>query len=167
MEGIKLIPATDKDFEGYYNIKCGDSDIFWIGFTGKPNKENLRKCFLGRLGDVREAKPGEKRIYVANSPETGDEVLGIIQFDYGEDGIEIGISVNEKMQGKGIGKASVKAALEILSCIDARVFTRIRDDNIRSQKCFLSNGFKRTELFENVNFPQSGTIKFRTYELIE
>ncbi len=166
MAEIRLVPATENDFEGYYDIKCGDGDIFWMGFAGKPDKENLRKCFLSRLGGFENKDGGNKKIYIVKPANGADDVLGYIQFTFDEKDLEIGISISEKAQGKGVGKAAVKAAVEVLSNVNQNVIARIRDDNIRSQKCFLNNGFVKTEEYEVINYPRSGLVKFRRYRLI-
>ncbi len=167
MTKIRLVPAVAADFEGYFDIKCGDGEIFWMGFAGKPDREVLKNCFMSRLGGLENADGGDKRIYIVKPEDGEDDVLGYIQFTIGENELEIGISISEKAQGKGVGKAAVKAAAEVLSGVRQNVFARIRDDNIRSQKCFLDNGFVRTEKYETVDFPRSGPIKFRRYELIK
>ena len=163
MAEIKLIPATENDFEGYYLIKCGDEDIFWMGFTSKPDRKVLKKCFLERLVKIEDAPDGGKCIYMIK-PADSDACLGYIQFTKCGDTIEIGISVGGTAQGKGIGKAAVRAALDVLSGFDVTVFARIRDDNVRSQKCFIANAFVRTEDFEPVDYPASGIVNFRKYE---
>ncbi len=164
MTEILFVPASEKDFEGYYDIKCQDGDIFWMGFSGKPDKDNLKKCFMSRLGGLGDHS-GNKKIYIGK-PADGGDVLGYVQFTFDEDELEIGISIGEASQGKGIGKAAVKEAVKVLAGVKQKVFARIRDDNIRSQKCFLDNGFVRTDKYETVNYPRSGLVKFRRYDLI-
>lgn len=166
MTEIRFVPASEKDFDGYYDIKCGDGDIFWMGFAGKPDKENLRKCFMGRLGGLENGDGGNKKIYIVKPADGGDDVWGYIQFTVDGDEIELGISISEKVQGKGIGKAAVKAAVGVLAGVKQNVFARIRDDNVRSQKCFIDNGFVKTEKYEMVDYPRSGLIKFRRYDLV-
>ena len=159
---IVLLPAAAEDFDGYYEIKSGDGDIFWMGFAGAPDREILRKCFLERLGDVGAARPGDKIIYVVK-PADGGGVLGYVQFTGFEDFVEIAISVGGRSRGAGVGRAAVKAALKLLAPLGKKTVARIRDDNVASQKCFLANGFSRTERYENVNYPRSGEVKLRTY----
>ncbi|MBQ7715356.1 MAG: GNAT family N-acetyltransferase [Clostridia bacterium] len=165
MTKIRFVPASETDFEGYYDIKCGYGDIYWMGFAGKPDKEALKNCFMSRLGGLENTDGGNKRIYIVKPADGGDDVLGYIQFTFDENELEMGISISEKAQGQGVGKAAVKAAVELLSDVKQNVFVRIRDDNIRSQKCFLDNGFVRTEKYEIIDYPRSGLIKFRRYDL--
>ena len=134
-----------------------------MGFTGKPDRENLKKCFLCRLGRIDDAEDGGKRIYIIK-PENEEGCLGYMQFTRCGEEIEIAISVGEDSQGKGVGKEAVGCAAAILSRLGVKAVARIRDDNVRSQKCFVANGFVRTDDFEPVDYPASGTVNFRRYE---
>lgn len=165
---VILAGSAEEDFEDYYKIKCGDSDIYWMGFEGKPDRETLYRCFMSRLGDSPLEKEGDKRIYMIKSLADGEvKNVGVIQFTIDPVGLEFGISVGEEHQGKGYGPKGVALAVELAKQYGRTVYARIRDDNYPSQQCFLKNGFVRTEEYEMVNYPRAGEEKFRKYLFAE
>ena len=158
---VSLREATMQDFQFYFELKCGASDIYWQGFTSKPEREVLERCFNSRIGRLENAQVGSKLIYIISEQQEQQSIsVGYIQFTLEENAIEIGISVNEKMQGQGIGKAAARCALELALFWNKNVYVRVRDDNIASWTCFMHAGFVRSEEYELVEYPGAGRVPF-------
>lgn len=145
MENVILRTASPEDFEAYYSHKSEESDIYWNGFSGKPNYEGIKGAFLGRIGELSKVENGK----CIKAIDVDGKYAGYIQFTLNDSECEIGIGVSEKYAGKGIGRKAVLLAVseERLSDIPV-IFARIRDDNLQSQKCFLSAGFEKTDMAE-------------------
>ena len=126
MEKIELIGAKPEDFDDYFRIKDSDSDVFWMGFDGRPDRNKLYDCFMNRTADKPLSKSGDKRIYMIN---VNGRNVGVIQFSLSEEGLEFGISVAESEQGKGYGSAGMKLAVKEAVKYSDRCFAHIRDDN--------------------------------------
>lgn len=157
-----LREATRDDFSDYFAHKSEASDIYWNGFEGKPNKEGLSKAFMSRIGNHDSELP--KVIYVL---DYNCKYVGYVQFTKGAEE-EIGFGVREEFQGKGFGTKAVRLAVEITtqSKTDRAIFARVRDDNSISQKCFLKNGFTRTDIAEaEVYYPIEKPVLLRRYVL--
>lgn len=129
--------ATLEDYEVYYKIKCGYSDIYWNGFEKAPDKEGLKKSFESRLENTPNIL-GSKVLFMIENDE--GIPCGYIMFTYNETDVELGFSILEKYQGHGYGTMAVAEALKLLR--GRLVFARIRPDNIPSQRCFEKNGFQ-------------------------
>lgn len=153
---IEIRLATVEDFEVYYKIKCQKSDITWTGpFACAPNRDVLMKSFLGRIDST-----AEKQLFMIDD---GGTIKGYVVFTINNDEVELGYSVYEPYQRQGVGKAAMKLAVEKALEIRSQVFAQIRDDNIPSQKCCMSVGFKRTESSYEVDYPTIGKSQFRKY----
>lgn len=159
---VKLLPASEGDFEAYFAIKSSDSDIFWMGYDGPPDKENLRTCFMGRLGSCPFEKPGNKRIYMIDAE---GQKAGYIQFTFGENDVESGISVLDSFRGQGIGTKAMGQAAILLKAMDRPVLVHIRDDNFASQRIHIKAGFVPTEDVVPRFYPQTGWVPYRRYDL--
>lgn len=57
---IELNEATLDDFDDYYAIRCGKSDIYWMGYEKAPDRDLMYKSFKGKVGNHIEAlgQPG-------------------------------------------------------------------------------------------------------------
>lgn len=165
---VYLSEATMENFPFYYELKCGKSDIYWQGFTAKPEREGLRRCFESRIGAFDSAPIGSKLIYIICCLEADKNPVpvGYIQFTFEENEIELGISIIEAMQGKGVGKAAAKSALELALSRYKNVYVRVRDDNIASWTCFKNAGFIRSDIYEMVDYPLAGNVPFRRWNYI-
>ena len=161
MMNIVLKPAEPKDFEDYYEVKCGESEIFWMGYDGVPSRDLMYQVFMSRLGSLRFEKPGDKRI---NMIQVNGLNVGMIQFTLSEEGLEFGISLKESEQGKGYGTIGMKQAVDVAKQYSNYCFAHIRDDNLASQHALMKAGLKPTNCFEIKFFPQTGTVKYRKYE---
>ena len=165
---VHLSQATMADFDFYFELKCGDSDIYWQGFTSKPDREGLKRCFESRIGDIDTVEVGSKIIYMIRvREEDGKDInAGYIQFTLEEDQIELGISIIETMQGKGIGKAAAKLARDIACTRCNAIYVRIREDNIASWTCFKNAGFIKSDVCEMIDYPGVGSVPFRRWNYV-
>lgn len=160
METVKIVSATIDDYDQYYSIRCDSTDIYWMGHTCKPDYKMLRSIYNDRLDSIIMKSIGMKQIMMI---EKDTEAIGFIMLSNNKDGIEIGISVKEAFQGQGIGSLVIRKIVDYSQHFNKELYARIRDDNIASQKAFLSNGFKRTEEYEIKKYPLVGNIAFRKY----
>ena len=159
---VDLVPCSLSDFEDYYAIRCGESDIFWMGYEGAPERETMFKVFTSRLGDNRLELPGDKRIYMIKADGRN---VGFIQFTLSEEGLEFGYSVLDEERGKGYGSAGMVKAVALARRYSNCCFAHIRDDNIASQKAMKKAGLKPTEEYEMKNYPKTGMVAYRKYIL--
>ena len=159
---ISLEPSQQSDFEDYYAIRCGESDIFWMGYEGPPARDTMANVFMSRLGEKRFEQPGDKRIYMIK--KDGKNV-GFIQLSLSEEGLEFGYSVLDGQRGKGYGSEGIKQAVKIAKRYRYKCFAHIRDDNIASQKAMMKAGLKPTDEVEMKAFPKSGMVGYRKYVL--
>ena len=159
---IKLKPAEIQDFDDYYDIRCGASDLYWMGYEKEPDRTMIQQIFLERLGIRRFSLPGDKRIYMITDDGAN---VGFIQFSLSEEGLEFGISVKDEQRGKGYGSEGMKQAAALAREFSDRCFAHIRDDNVASQKALMGAGLKPTNEVEMKSFPKVGMIRYRKYIL--
>lgn len=159
---VRLNPSEESDFEDYYEVKCGKSEIYWMGYDGIPARDAMAAIFRSRLGNNRFERSGDKRIYMIQAD--GNNV-GMIQFTLSDEGLEFGLSVKESEQGKGYASTGMKQAVEIARKYSEHCFAHIRDDNIGSIKACMSAGLKPTNDVKNKSFPQTGIVSYRKYVL--
>ena len=159
---VTLVPATLNDFEDYYAIRCGVSDIFWMGYDGPPERELMKNIFMSRLGDSPLTSSGDKRIYMIKADAKN---VGFVQFTINDEGLEFGYSVLDQERGKGYGTAGMKLAVAEALQYSSHCFAQIRDDNIASQLAMTHAGLKATNDYKLKLFPKSGMIKYRKYIL--
>ena len=161
---ITLIDTTMDMFDDYFKMKCDETDMYWNGYASPPNEEGLKKVFESRLSSVPFHDVGDRRIYFIHLQDQNKNI-GFMQLRMHSDAVELGYSILQPYQGRGYGtkglELGVKRALEH----GKKVFARIRDDNIPSQRIALKNGFIRTDNYELVDYPSYDdmNIKFRVY----
>ena len=160
---IKLVPSEMNDFVDYFAIRCGESDVFWMGYDGPPDRAVMESCFKTRLGGNRFSQPGDKRIYMIKA--SGRNV-GFIQFSLSDEGLEFGYSVLDQERGKGYGSAGMRAAAVVAKQYSDYCFAHIRDDNYASQIAMKKAGLKPTDDVVMKLFPKTGVVGYRKYELI-
>ena len=98
---VSIEDAKRTDFDDYYKIRCGKSDIYWMGYEAPPQYESLKKVFHSRIVESSFSNIGDKRIYMIKYTKR-KMIVGFIQLSLTLDGVEIGYSVMEQYQGKGI-----------------------------------------------------------------
>ena len=159
---VELAACCAEDFEDYYAVRCGESDIFWMGYEGPPARETMHRVFMSRLGTNSFENPGDKRIYMIRADGRN---VGFIQFSLSEEGLEFGYSVLDQERGKGYGSAGMKLAVALARHYHENCFAHIRDDNIASQKAMMKAGLVPTEDAELKFFPAGGPGPYRKYIL--
>lgn len=165
---IKICRCTEADFQSYFEHKSEKSDIYWNGFESAPDKVGLKKAYMSRICEI-SGEPGTKNIVGIYAD---GEYAGYLQFTFlkkeADSGmeIELGIGIREKYAGRHIGKYAVSNAYAYLEGlgITAELYSRIRDDNRASQKCFEGAGFLKTEIYTKEKFfPIEEKIILRRY----
>ena len=164
---VFLRMAEADDFGEYYRIRCSPADIYWNGYTDKPDKESFRKLYMERIASAPFCKKEDRRIYLI---EVEDKmgikiVVGFVQFILHDESIEIGYSVIEEYQRCGIATKALGLAIEIAKSFYQRIFVSIRDDNIASQRTAMKNGFLRSSEYIENQYPYVGVMKLRRYYL--
>ena len=162
MENIKIIGAVFSDYDDYYSIRCDKSDIYWMGHKGKPDYNFLKTIFLERIDAVNLHIIGSKKIFMIKYFSCS---IGFAMLSHNIDGIEVGISIKSEYHGHGYGTQAYKDTMKIAKTYSNDIYSRIRDDNIVSQKMVINNGLSRTDEYEEVEYPIAGKIKFRKYLL--
>lgn len=162
MDMIKLLPAKRKDFEDYYKIRCGESDIFWMGFDGPPKREIIEKVFSERLGASTLEKVGDKRIYMI---KVADENVGFVQFSKIDEGLELGYSILDECRGKGYGSEALCEAVCLAKTMSNCLVAYIRDDNEASKRVIEKAGLKPTDEANLEFFKGTGEVLHRRWEL--
>lgn len=161
---VFLRNAKEEDFPYYFDLKSEKSDMYWMGFEKAPDREKLFRIFKGRM-KTENPQIGEKRIKIIVSDEVP---AGYVQCTFNEEEIELGIGISEKNQNCGIGTAALKLILQDYENDKRIIFARIRDDNLASQKIFQKNGFKPTEIVEELFYPYvNKVIPVRKYIYIK
>ena len=97
-------------------------------------------------------KSNNKQFFLIESDSVGN-VIGVIEiFKVQWYQCEIRhLSVNEKFEGKGVGKKLAQAAISKAKEWNAGIAQcTIREDNLRSQSLFIKNGFIKVNTFINV-----------------
>lgn len=158
---VRLKPAEEKDFEDYYEVKCGQSEILWMGYDGIPARDMMERVFHSRLGSCRFERPGDKRIFMI---QADGKNVGMIQFSLSEEGLEFGLSVKESEQRKGYASVGMQQAVEIARAYSDHLFVHIRDDNTGSIRACMSAGLKPTDDVELKEFHKAGLVPYRKYE---
>ena len=167
MMRINLIISREELYDEYFRIRCCQNDIYWMGHLSAPDYDRLKECYLSRTESSRFSEVGDKRIYLIEQEEDkGTTIIGQILMSINEDGIEIGISIDDRYQGMGIGTASINMAVSEAKNYSDSIYVRIRDDNIPSQKAFQKNGFIKTEDYIRQDYPHVGSVNLRKYVLV-
>lgn len=162
MESVKLVETVESDYDEYYKIRSSPADIYWNGYTKKPDYEIFREIFIKRTSEAKFTDLGDRRIYLVQN--TNGENVGFIQFIKHEKAIEIGYTITELYQRKGYATEAVRQATSLALRYSQTTIVRIRDDNIASQGVATKCGYSKTEHFIVKNYPGAGNIKLRIYE---
>ena len=165
MGNVMLVDTKEADYDEYYSIRCSPADIYWNGYTKKPDYKTFKSIYLNRISSSEFCKPEDRRLYFVQN-EDGFKV-GFVQFIMRESAIEIGYSIIEDFQCMGYATEALQLAITKLLAQKAphSIIVRIRDDNIASQRVALKCGFCRTEKYVKKEYPKKGIVRLRIYEL--
>ena len=135
------------DFDEYYKLKSDESNIYWTGWSSKPDYDNLKKFFNKTITNIKTNK--DRRIYLAYED---NEIIGYIYIDYvDDDTFALSPAISSEYQGKGYGKQIIGLGIkEGLNLGFKNMEAYIREDNIASQKCFEYNGAHKTDIVKNL-----------------
>ena len=135
------------EFDDFYGLKADDSNVFWTGWSNKPDYEKLKEFYYNVINNLKTIK--DRRIYLAHEE---DKIVGYIYIDYvDEDTFAISPAISSLYQGKGYGKIAIGLAIEEgLRLGFKNMEAYIREDNIASRKCFEFNGARETEEYRNL-----------------
>ena len=143
---MKIKLAEIKDFDDYYRLKSDDTNIYWTGWSNKPNYENIKKFFIETINNLKTIK--DRRIYLAYED---NNVVGYIYLDYvDKDTFALSPAISCDCQGKGYGKLIIGLGIEEgLKLGFKNMEAYVREDNIASQKCFEYNNAHKTDIYKN------------------
>lgn len=147
--------ATLNDFDFYYQLKCEKSSVYWSGFSGIPDRNQLY-AFWKHLID---GKIVGRKIYILSvnlSP------VGYIQVVEDNGRFELSMGIAENDRGKGYGNLIIQKAIE-LNGLRHTYYCYIREDNDTSIKSFKKNGFKKT----GFSYKQEFGIDNKEYQMNE
>ncbi len=134
---LKLRDATFEDFSFYYNLKCEDSSIYWSGYSQKPDFHKLFDFW----NMIIKEKCDRRHIYILSE---NNIPVGYVQtIDAGTD-IGLSMGIVESARGHGFGKEIIRLAINERGN-NNQYYCFIREDNVVSQKCFVSNCFTKTD----------------------
>ena len=163
---VFLRGTTLEDFEDYYKIRCSPSDVYWNGYSSIPEKESFRTIFMSRLSTASFQEPEDRRLYlICIDDESSEDAVGFVQLIFRQNAVELGYSVMDGYQGKGIATKALSLAVKIAETHNERIIVRIRDDNFASQKVALRNGFIPTDSVRIKYYPGHGEEILREYML--
>ncbi len=142
---MKLIfkKCSKEDFEDFYILRCDKENIYWTGHNKEPNKDNLYGWYMEQL------KRDDRIMFIVKADEL-DEPAGYLYLDIIENEAGIGYGVNSVYKNNGFGTKiisySKEYVLEVLLKDKKinKVFGWIFEENYPSIKCFLKNGFVKT-----------------------
>lgn len=139
---ILELAKLDK-YDDYYKLKADDSNVFWTGWSNKPDYENLKKFYIETIKNLKTIK--DRRIYLAYEE---DKCIGYIYIDYvDDDTFALSPAIGSEFQGKGYGKQIIGLGIqEGLKLGFKNMEAYIREDNIASQKCFEYNRAHKTDI---------------------
>ena len=138
--------AKLKDFDEYYKLKSDENNIFWTGWSDKPNYENIKKFFIETINNLKTIK--DRRIYLAYEDK---KIVGYLYIDYvDDDTFALSPAISSDYQGKGYGKELIGLGIkEGLKLGFKNMEAYVREDNIASQKCFEYNNAHKTDIYKN------------------
>ncbi len=164
---IILKPTTAEDYNAYYKIRCSKADIYWNGYTNKPDKKSFRKIYLQRLGNAPFNETESRRLYLIQLTDQNlIENVGFLQLIRRDDGIDIGYTVVEEYQRHGYATKALKLGIEMAKQFSDEIYVQIRDDNIASQGVASKCGFVKTDEVKLIDYPSIGKVALRKYRLM-
>lgn len=150
MVSIRL--AKKEDFDFFYEIKSEDLNIFWAGWSTKPDKENLRLFFYDAVENA--GKKESRKIYIVENEE-GKDVGYIYILPTNNEEYELPCSILSSYNGRGYGRQAIKLGLAEGKRLGfKKMVTSIREDNIASLKAYTSCGVKVLDKYHDYYIPR-------------
>lgn len=147
---IKIRNAVLDDFEFFYKLKCEETNIYWTGHRGKPDRENLFSFFKNVVDNTK--KKEERKIYIIENDE--DKVGHLYIIPRGEY-FELATAICQKYQGRGYAKKAIALGLDQGKQMGyQKMKDAIREDNTASLKAYQSCGVKITDEYKMVYIPK-------------
>lgn len=129
--------ATALDYDGYYQIKSDENNVFWGGWTSAPDYEAFKNVFFSRISNP------QRREYVCI---IDGQISGYLAAVILDSKVEISYGVKSSFSGQGIATALIGFAVGEFT--DKTIIAWVSEKNIGSQKCLLKNGFLKSEELE-------------------
>ena len=169
MKKIYLEGSTLDKYDIYYKIRSTPSDIYWNGYTSKPDELEFKDIYRKCVYDADFSCSGDRKIFFVklkceNQP---DDYVGFVQLIRRDDSVEIGYGILEEYQKRGYATEALRQARSIAHRYSKKLIIRIRDDHVASIKVAEKNNFFPTEEYQIKDCPNVGAVKLRTYRLKE
>jgi len=140
MVNLKLAKYEDYDF--YYALKCEKDNVYWSGYSSKPNYEHLKLIFDKWIEEMLEHD--KRKVYMINFNDLMSGYVYISPADSNE--AEISIGVSDRFSGHGIGTNALIEAIGLMRKQGSRVLNAyVMEDNQRSIHVFKKSGFIEDE----------------------
>ena len=151
---IELIETSKELYDQYFAIRSDRTDIYWNGYDSPPDYDSFREIYLSRLSSARFTEPEDRRLYLIRlKTDAEPKTVGFAQLIKHSDSVEIGYTVVEEYQRRGIATEALRLAIELAKEHSENICVKIRDDNIASQGVAKKNGFIPTSATEPRNSP--------------
>jgi RimJ/RimL family protein N-acetyltransferase len=131
---VKLVPATEQDFESFFLMKSDLNNIRWGGFKSAPDKESFKQWFNNQL-------QSKSRLILLL--KDNDNYIGYCCLnDYDSNITEVSYGVLAEYANNGYGTKIIELCEQHVkgSIIEAWV----ADNNVGSVRCFEKNGYTWT-----------------------
>lgn len=144
LEDIEMVNSTMEDYEFYYNLKCEESNIYWSGYTKKPDYNNFKQWYMDNVISKRISF----FIILYNNEKVGAIYFNMIDDSYCN---YLGLAITERVQGRGIATLAVLKFFEYIrknypKCMTIGFYIRL--DNLASQKIHAKLGCTKTDKIE-------------------
>ena len=135
---VMVLPAKKKDFDFFYDVKCENDNIFWSGYDKAPDYNNLKQVFYKWIDEMPMSDKRRVCIIYNNGLRQG-----YIYIDpMGTNEVEFALGVSEKYSGHGIGTEACAQIIDMMRSENKHIVNAyIREDNHRSIRLFVKNGF--------------------------
>lgn len=146
------------DFEVFYKLKCENENIYWSNNMQRPQKEKYHRWFEEQL--LRQ-----DRIIFSIREENTNEFIGYFLLDFMDEKkeiIELTYAISNKFTNRGFGKELIKIAFKYCgqNFTNSKVMRGwVLEHNIRSQRCFLNNGWKMKDATKEIFFQPEDCVK--------
>lgn len=148
---IYLREQREDDFEEFYKLKCQNNNIFWTNYTSEPDRTKLSEWYKGQLNN------SNRNLLLALGIDM-DEVIGygyIDVVDFSKGIYEISYAISNEFIGYGLGTELVKVLSDYCYTNYSNVNeiqAWVLDNNLKSKKCLLRNGWKQTNEKKDIYF---------------